>query len=90
MAAISATPPPPQSSNGVTMLSLEVKTVRMYPVLFHSNFYVNPFEFVFMDISIIFVFFVFDKCENGTEMICVFLIVFVFPFLKGYLAFIRI
>lgn len=73
VAAISATPPPPQSSNGVTMLSLEVKAVRMYPVLFHSNFYVNPFEFVFMDISIIFVFFCFWQMWkwDGNDM-CVF------------------
>jgi hypothetical protein len=35
---------------------IEVKMVGIYPVLLCSNFYIDSFEFVFIDISTIFIF----------------------------------
>lgn len=53
------------------------------------QFCIDLFEFIFMETSIVFVFF--DKCENEIEMVCVFLTIFAFsgfswdiPFLSTY------
>jgi hypothetical protein len=46
-----------------------------------DDFYIDPFEFVFMDIPFVFVSSVLDKYGNVTDSMGVFSIVFAFPVL---------
>jgi hypothetical protein len=68
-------------------LELGIKTAG---IPFHSDFYIDPFKFVFMYILSVFVF---DKCENGTKPVWMYVFMSVFailvfsryiPFLSAY------
>jgi hypothetical protein len=58
-----------------------VKTVNVYPVLFRTDFYIDPFEIVFIDIQIVYVFSFLTNVKMGQKRyVCCFDRFSLYPF----------